>query len=173
MKFGTIQTNPLSGRSSPLVEVFDLVQKKRTTQDDLVTYISNLSPEITFDGPDMYVHQFVTKPHPGSLLKNFSVVFDFTNAGIATLLDTDRKTVANRMKARRDLPTEDVERMTRYMRVYMQAGRLFRTSGGAHRWMTSNSEALGGVSPQSLLKTGEGVRLVLDELGRIEHGLSI
>ncbi len=38
-------------------------------------------------------------------------------------------------------------------------------------WMKEKNVALGGQSPQSLLSTRFGTQMVLDELGRMEHGV--
>ncbi|MEK6775878.1 MAG: antitoxin Xre/MbcA/ParS toxin-binding domain-containing protein [bacterium] len=39
------------------------------------------------------------------------------------------------------------------------------------KWLESENKALGGKTPVSLLVSSFGVEMVLDELGRIEHGV--
>ena len=40
-----------------------------------------------------------------------------------------------------------------------------------HQWMDTENIALGGVAPKSLLQNSFGVRLLLNEIGRLEHGV--
>ena len=40
-----------------------------------------------------------------------------------------------------------------------------------HQWMNTENIALGSVTPKTLLKNSFGVRLLLDEIGRLEYGV--
>ena len=40
-----------------------------------------------------------------------------------------------------------------------------------HQWMSTENIALGGVTPKTLLKNSFGIRLLLDEIGRLEYGV--
>lgn len=40
-----------------------------------------------------------------------------------------------------------------------------------HQWMNTENIALGGTTPKTLLKNSFGVRLLLDEIGRLEYGV--
>jgi len=40
-----------------------------------------------------------------------------------------------------------------------------------HQWMDTENLALGGVTPKTLLNNSFGVRLLLNEIGRLEHGI--
>lgn len=40
-----------------------------------------------------------------------------------------------------------------------------------HQWMNSENIALGSVAPKTLLKNSFGIRLLLDEIGRLEYGV--
>ena len=42
---------------------------------------------------------------------------------------------------------------------------------GFYQWMDTNNPALGGIVPKSLLVNSFGVRRLLDEIGRMEHGV--
>jgi uncharacterized protein (DUF2384 family) len=48
---------------------------------------------------------------------------------------------------------------------------VFGDSTNFEKWLNSKSIALGNVEPKSFLKTFEGIKLVKDELGQIEHGI--
>lgn len=40
-----------------------------------------------------------------------------------------------------------------------------------HQWMNTENIALGSVTPKTLLKNSFGIRLLLDEIGRLEYGV--
>ncbi len=40
-----------------------------------------------------------------------------------------------------------------------------------HDWMAADNIALGGVKPKALLTNSFGIRLLLDEIGRLEYGV--
>lgn len=42
---------------------------------------------------------------------------------------------------------------------------------GFYDWMDASNPSLGGVKPKSLLTNSFGIRRLLDEIGRIEHGV--
>lgn len=56
-------------------------------------------------------------------------------------------------------------------KVYKRAVEVFGGEEKALRWMEYPSVALGNIAPLELLNTSAGVQMLLDELGRIEHGI--
>ena len=40
-----------------------------------------------------------------------------------------------------------------------------------HQWMDTENIALGGINPKQLLSNSFGVRMLLDQIGRMEHGI--
>jgi len=42
---------------------------------------------------------------------------------------------------------------------------------GFYQWMDTNNVALGNIKPKTLLKNSFGIRRLLDQIGRIEHGI--
>ena len=55
--------------------------------------------------------------------------------------------------------------------VYKKAVEVFGGKEKALRWMEYPSAALGNIAPIKLIETSVGVQMLLDELGRIEHGI--
>ncbi|MDO6470233.1 MbcA/ParS/Xre antitoxin family protein [Maribacter sp. 1_MG-2023] len=49
--------------------------------------------------------------------------------------------------------------------------KVFGDKSNFQIWLNLESKALGNITPKSLLETEEGIQLVNDELGRIEHGI--
>lgn len=42
---------------------------------------------------------------------------------------------------------------------------------GFHHWMNTQNVAIGGITPKSLLSNSFGIRRLMDEIGRMEHGV--
>lgn len=42
---------------------------------------------------------------------------------------------------------------------------------GFHPWMNTENVAIGGITPKSLLSNSFGIRRLMDEIGRMEHGV--
>lgn len=57
--------------------------------------------------------------------------------------------------------------------VIAEAEHVFESPIAAIEWVYAPSTALGDVAPFDLLKSDNGVQLVLSELGRIEYGLPV
>ncbi|MEX0769455.1 MAG: antitoxin Xre/MbcA/ParS toxin-binding domain-containing protein [Balneolaceae bacterium] len=63
------------------------------------------------------------------------------------------------------------ERVLLIGEVFEKGMEVFNSREKLHTWLHSPLLALGHQSPLDLLDTGFGVRLVMDTLGRIEHGV--
>ncbi len=61
--------------------------------------------------------------------------------------------------------------LVRLADVFARATEVFEDRDEARAWLREESQALGSVSPWSLLDTTPGVDMVIRELGRIERGL--
>jgi putative toxin-antitoxin system antitoxin component (TIGR02293 family) len=99
--------------------------------------------------------------------------------GLDTLAEVTRlnkRTLQRRLEgdpraaARRRLTAEESERLARLARVVAAAESVFGDEKKARTWLGRENRALGQV-PMSLLDTDLGTQGVLDELGRIAHGM--
>jgi len=61
------------------------------------------------------------------------------------------------------------EKILEIQEIYTKGLNAF--GDGFHTWMMANNVALGGIAPKSLLKNSFGVRQLLDQIGRMEHGV--
>ena len=77
----------------------------------------------------------------------------------------------HRYKPGEVLSPDTSDHLVQVYRVYMRALDVFNDDKKALRWLKYPSLALGNISPFELLDTSAGVEMVLDELGRIEHGI--
>lgn len=63
------------------------------------------------------------------------------------------------------------ERVLEIAEVYSRGEEVFGDAASFKQWMESEIPALGHRIPKSLLDTSVGIQMLLDELGRIEHGV--
>ncbi len=69
------------------------------------------------------------------------------------------------------LSSAESDRMFRLARVVQRAAAVLGDPPSGNAWVRRKIRALGGVCPVSLLDTEAGYELVMDALGRIEHGI--
>jgi putative toxin-antitoxin system antitoxin component (TIGR02293 family) len=71
-----------------------------------------------------------------------------------------------------DLLSEDVsEHIIQIAEVYMRGNQVFDNNDDFIAWMHAVNTALVNQKPNDLLSSRYGVQLILNELGRIEHGI--
>jgi putative toxin-antitoxin system antitoxin component (TIGR02293 family) len=95
---------------------------------------------------------------------------DFSVSQIAELLPVTQRTIQRYSRSHRfnQVVSEHILQITE---VALQGASVFGSRDKFVTWMKSDSPALGNRTPASLLGSRFGVELVLDELGRIQHGI--
>lgn len=76
-----------------------------------------------------------------------------------------------RVARRALLSSAKQDRIYRAQKVWTRALGVLEDEQSAKHWITQDNRSLGGKAPLSLLDTEAGYELVLDTLGRIEHGI--
>ena len=69
------------------------------------------------------------------------------------------------------LSPEESDRVLRLARVAAQAEEVLGGREDAVKWLHRPSRSLGGHKPLELVRTDAGSELVVDVLGRLEHGV--
>lgn len=77
----------------------------------------------------------------------------------------------SRMKPDQLLPGPVAEVLISIMRTYARAVEVFDSEDLAHKWLKTPLAALDGLTPLQAVSNRFGAELVLDMLGRIEHGV--
>ena len=72
-------------------------------------------------------------------------------------------------KRKREFSPAVTEKVLEIEEVYRNGLEAFGES--FHQWMSTENIALGGVTPKNLLNNSFGIRLLLDEIGRLEYGV--
>ncbi len=69
------------------------------------------------------------------------------------------------------LNPEQSERVVEISRLYSRGEDVFGNINHFKEWMNSSVMALGNIKPKTLLDTSLGIDILMNELGRIEHGI--
>lgn len=93
-----------------------------------------------------------------------------TVAEISTIIRTSDRTL-RRYTARQKLNPEQSERIIELAKLYSRGEEIFGSMEAFKQWMNSTVMALGNKKPKTYLDTSLGINLLMNELGRIEHGI--
>jgi len=63
------------------------------------------------------------------------------------------------------------ERIIEIAKLQKKGKEVFGSKPNFEQWLNSKVVALGGIKPTELLDSAFGIDLLIDELGRIEHGI--
>lgn len=77
----------------------------------------------------------------------------------------------HRRRLARKLDRDTSERLVRLASVAARAQEVLGDDMAMRRWLRAPNRALAGQTPISLLDTEQGAQVVLDVLGRLEHGV--
>jgi putative toxin-antitoxin system antitoxin component (TIGR02293 family) len=107
---------------------------------------------------------------PKKALDNLVEVTGIGNTEMAGIVRTSERTL-RRYSANQKLNAEQSERVIELAKVYSRGEEVFGSLEGFREWMNSTVLAVGNKKPKELLDTSLGIEMIMDELGRIEHGI--
>lgn len=103
-------------------------------------------------------------------LVNLALNLGMSLRAIAALLNVTERTLQR--KADSDLLDGTTsEQVLQIAEVFSRGGEIFGSQGDFREWIGTENKALGGKKPMELLSSRFGAQMVLDVLGRIEHGV--
>ena len=76
-----------------------------------------------------------------------------------------------RIKNNTPLTPAEGDAVLRAAKALTKAEEVFEDRAAASAWLKREIRSLGGVAPVSLMDTDSGFELVMNTLGRIEHGV--
>ncbi len=107
---------------------------------------------------------------PKIALVNFIKNIGTTMRAMAKILHVTERTLQRKKDT--DLLSENVsEHVIQIAEVYMRGNQVFDSNEDFIVWMNAPSLALANQKPNDMLSSRYGVQLILNELGRIEHGV--
>lgn len=107
---------------------------------------------------------------PKQAMTNLMDIADLSLIEMATITHTSDRTL-RRYKPQQKLPQEQSERMIELAKLYSRGEEVFGSIAEFRQWMDATLLPLGNKKPKEFLDTSIGINMLLDELGRIEHGI--
>ena len=107
---------------------------------------------------------------PKKALDNLAEVTGISISEMSNLIRTSDRTL-RRYSPKQRLDPEQSERVIELAKVYSRGEEVFGTMDAFKEWMNSTVMALGNKRPKEYLDTSLGIEILMDELGRIEHGI--
>lgn len=105
-------------------------------------------------------------------VKNVMRALEISSARLAESLMTSERTLARlRAQPGKRLSPGVSDRLYRLASVYVRAVEVLESPDAAREWLKSPQLALNNRVPLDMVETEPGTWLVLDLLGRIEHGV--
>ncbi len=86
-------------------------------------------------------------------------------------LHLTERTIQRYKKENRTFETLQSERIIEIAKLQMKGKEVFGSKEYFEEWMNSKIIALGSIRPVELLDSSFGIDMLIDELGRIEHGV--
>ena len=93
-----------------------------------------------------------------------------TEDEMASILHISRRTIQRR-NPQEPLNHEQSERLIEIAKLYSKGEEVLGSLNFFRQWMDKNILALGNKRPKEFLDTSIGIGYLMDELGRIEHGV--
>ena len=107
---------------------------------------------------------------PKKSLLIFSQKTNMTIRTISSTLHTTERTLQRKKEL--DVLSESLsEHIIQLAAVYSRGNEIFEDIDHFQTWVKTTNKALGNKKPMELLSSRFGAQMVLDELGRIEHGV--
>lgn len=110
------------------------------------------------------------KGFPAASLTAFSRRTGMADAELAQMLGISVRALASRRSKTVPLSSFESERLLRAAKVIARAEEVFGSVAKGVSWLRAGQLSF-GAAPLSLIDTQVGTELVLDSLGRIEHGI--
>lgn len=114
--------------------------------------------------------EIIRKGLPKKVIDNLMLRIGLTEEEMAIILHISKRTLQRRVP-REALNEEQSERLIELAKVYSKGEDVLGNMETFKDWMNSNLLALGNKRPREFLDTSIGINILLDELGRIEHGV--
>ncbi len=149
------------------------VRNSDSTDDNFLAAIFGADNEVVNRLSDQDWVNKIRSGLPCSTLTALASKIDVPQKDIASWLHTTTRTIQRSIEANTPLGLDLSDRVAQLLRVYCRCRDVFRDDKKISSWLKTQNYALGNVAPVSLLDTIPGMEIVLDELGRIEHGVFI
>lgn len=131
--------------------------------------VAGLAPFNTVENVSDFI-QCIREGVPKRALDNLIEVTGINAIEMAGIIRTSDRTL-RRYSPKQKLNAEQSERVIELAKVYSRGEEVFGSLDAFREWMNSTVMALGNKKPKEFLDTSMGIEMLMEELGRIEHGI--
>ncbi|WP_345084048.1 type II RES/Xre toxin-antitoxin system antitoxin [Nemorincola caseinilytica] len=107
---------------------------------------------------------------PRQAMDNLMVVADLSLNEMAAIVHTSDRTL-RRYTPDQKLSQEQSERMIEMAKLYSRGEEVLGSLGEFRQWMDTELHTFGNKRPKEFLDTSLGITMIMEELGRIQHGI--
>lgn len=153
-----------------LTPVYGTMQVSNYIKRSLVLMgVANTSPFNTVENVADFI-DCIREGVPKKALDNLAATIGVSTLEIAGIMRTSDRTL-RRYTPKQKLNAEQSERVIELAKIYSRGEEVFGSLDAFKEWMNSTVMALGNKKPKEFLDTSMGIEMLMDELGRIEHGI--
>lgn len=103
--------------------------------------------------------------------KDIAKNYPFSLQNWSELLHISNKTISRYQKEGKSFDPIQSEKIVMLDILHSRGVEVFGDSNDFITWLQTENLALGKIKPESIMNTGFGIALLMDELTRIEHGI--
>jgi len=107
---------------------------------------------------------------PRVAMDHMMEIADISLTEMSAIIHTSDRTLRRYTPAQK-LSQEQSERMVELARLYARGEQVLGSLAEFREWMNTKLMAFGDSRPKEFLDTSLGINMIMDELGRIEHGI--
>ncbi len=107
---------------------------------------------------------------PKQAMNHLMDIADISLIEMASIVHTSDRTL-RRYTPQQKLSQDQSERLVEMARLYSRGEEVFGTMERFRQWMDTILLPFGNKKPKAFLDTSLGIGMIMDELGRIEHGI--
>lgn len=107
---------------------------------------------------------------PRQVMDRLMSVADLSLSEMAAIIHTSDRTL-RRYTAGQRLSQEQSERMVEIARLYSRGEEVFGSLDEFRTWMDATLLAFGNKKPKEFMDTSIGITMIMDEIGRVQHGV--
>ena len=118
-------------------------------------------------------YDYIELSRKGLTVKQLYDILDYTKISIKELPEIISLSERQLLRYTKDkiLRTDISAQLIQIVELYEKGYEIFEDEKKFQLWMNRKIRGLGGIEPKKLLDTTFGIQLVIDELGRLEHGI--
>ena len=107
---------------------------------------------------------------PKQAMTHFMTIADLSLIEMAGIIHTTDRNL-RRYTPSQKLPLEQSEGIVEMAMLYSRGEEVFGTMEQFRAWMNTELQPFGNKKPKEFLDTSIGIGMIMDELGRIQHGI--